>query len=54
MTLSLKTQTFLAFAIATRADCINDEIIDYLNSQNKEVWLELGLQSVHESTMERL
>ena len=40
-------------AIATRADCINDEIIDYLNSQNKEVWLELGLQSVHESTMER-
>lgn len=53
MTLSLKTQTFLAVAIATRADCINDEIIDYLNSQNKEVWLELGLQSVHESTMER-
>ena len=40
-------------AIATRADCLSDEIIDYLNSQNKEVWLELGLQSVHESTMER-
>ena len=40
-------------AIATRADCLNDEIIDYLNSQNKEVWLELGLQSVHENTMER-
>ena len=40
-------------AIATRADCLNDEIIDYLNQQDKEVWLELGLQSVHESTMER-
>lgn len=40
-------------AIATRADCLNDEIIDYLNSQNKEVWLELGLQSVHEDTMEK-
>ena len=39
-------------AIATRADCLNDEIIDYLNQQDKEVWLELGLQSVHESTME--
>ena len=40
-------------AIATRADCLSDEIIDYLNSQNKEVWLELGLQSIHEKTMER-
>ncbi len=40
-------------AIATHADCLNDEIIDYLNQQDKEVWLELGLQSVHESTMER-
>lgn len=40
-------------AIATRADCLSDEIIDYLNSQNKEVWLELGLQSVHGDTMEK-
>lgn len=40
-------------AIATRADCLSDEIIDYLNRQDKEVWLELGLQSVHESTMEK-
>ena len=31
----------------------SSEIIDYLNSQNKEVWLELGLQSIHEKTMER-
>lgn len=38
-------------AIATRADCLSDEIIEYLNSQNKEVWLELGLQSIHEKTM---
>ena len=40
-------------AIATRADCLNDEIIDYLNHQDKEVWLELGLQSIHETTMEK-
>ena len=40
-------------AIATRADCLSDEIIDYLNHQDKEVWLELGLQSVHETTMEK-
>ena len=38
-------------AIATRADCLSDEIINYLNSQTKEVWLELGLQSIHEKTM---
>lgn len=40
-------------AIATRADCLNEEIIDYLNQQDKEVWLELGLQSIHEKTMQR-
>ena len=26
-------------AIATRADCLSDEIIEYLNSQDKEVWM---------------
>lgn len=40
-------------AIATRADCLNEEIIEYLNQQDKEVWLELGLQSIHEKTMQR-
>ena len=48
-----KNPDICGVAIATRADCLNDEIIDYLNSQNKEVWLELGLQSVHEGTMEK-
>lgn len=40
--------------IATRADCLNDEIINYFDqkSKKKEVWLEIGLQSIHEKTMD--
>lgn len=43
-------------AIATRADCLSDETIAYLNkkSEMKDVWIELGLQSIHERTMNRL
>ncbi len=41
-------------SIATRPDCINDEIIAMINELNKikPVWIELGLQSVHDSTSE--
>ena len=37
----------LAIAIATRADCLDDEIIEYLSSLNKrkELWVEIGLQT---------
>ena len=43
---------FVGLVIATRADCLDDEIIDYLSylNQTKPVWIEIGLQSVHEST----
>ncbi len=38
--------------IATRPDCINDEIVEYLADLNKrtDLWVELGLQTIHEST----
>ena len=38
--------------IATRADCLDDEKIAYFNemAKEKEVWIELGLQSIHEDT----
>ena len=34
-------------SIATRCDCLSDEVIDYLNSLTniKPIWLELGLQT---------
>ena len=39
-------------SIATRPDCITSEIVDLLDSINKkcEVWVELGFQTMHEST----
>lgn len=39
----------VAIAIATRSDCINEEIADYLSSINKrkDLWVELGLQTIH-------
>jgi radical SAM protein (TIGR01212 family) len=40
--------------IATRADSITDECLDYLEDLNKRTYLtvELGLQTIHESTSE--
>ncbi len=42
----------VSIAIATRPDCICDEILDYLNNLNKKipVTIELGLQTIHEKT----
>jgi len=39
-------------SIATRPDCINEDIVKLLSTINikKEVWVELGLQSIHEKT----
>ena len=41
-------------AIATRCDCLNEEIISYLDSlcEYKPIWLELGLQSSNDKTGE--
>jgi radical SAM protein (TIGR01212 family) len=39
-------------SIATRPDCINDEILQLLQELNqiKPVWIELGLQTIHEAS----
>lgn len=39
-------------SIATRPDCLDNEILDLLAELNtkKPVWVELGLQTIHEST----
>lgn len=52
----LNREEVVAIAIATRADCITDECIAYLNecAQIKEIWIELGLQSIHDKTAERI
>ena len=39
-------------SIATRPDCINESIVELLKEINEsvEVWIELGLQTIHEET----
>ena len=39
-------------SIATRPDCLPDEVLELLSEMNqiKPVWVELGLQSIHEKT----
>ncbi len=46
----------VGLAIATRADCISEETADYLAELSKRTYLEveLGLQSVHDVTGERI
>ena len=40
-------------SIATRCDCLSDDVMDLLKELNKikPVWIEMGLQSVHPSTL---
>ena len=39
-------------AIATRPDCINEEVLDLLSeiNENHFLWVELGLQTIHQRT----
>ncbi len=42
----------VGISIGTRPDCLSDDMIKFLGELNKEkeVWVELGLQTIHEST----
>jgi hypothetical protein len=44
----------VALSIGTRPDCLPDEVLELLSELNKikPVWVELGLQTIHESTAE--
>lgn len=46
----------VALAIATRPDCLQEEVLDLLEELNKKVyvWVELGLQTANEETAERI
>ncbi len=50
----LKDEEIIGIAIATRADCLNKDILDLLEEFSKrcELWLEIGMQSAKESTIE--
>lgn len=44
----------VGLSIATRPDCLPDDVVDYLAELNERtyLWVEMGLQTVHESTSE--
>ncbi|MFA7127369.1 MAG: TIGR01212 family radical SAM protein, partial [Bacilli bacterium] len=46
----------VAISIATRPDCLKDEVIKYLAELNQRipVWIELGLQTIHETTRQTM
>jgi uncharacterized protein len=46
----------VGLSIGTRPDCLEDDVLDLLAGYARErlVWLELGLQSAHDSTLELL
>lgn len=41
-----------ALSIGTRSDCLSDEVLDLLEelAKRKPIWIELGLQTIHNST----
>ncbi|MBN2008824.1 TIGR01212 family radical SAM protein [candidate division KSB1 bacterium] len=47
-------EDIVGLAIGTRPDCISEDILDHLGdlANRYMVWLELGLQSVHDQTLE--
>lgn len=46
----------VALSVGTRPDCLGDEVVALLKKLNRQkpVWVELGLQTIHEKTAERI
>ena len=53
---ALRREEIIALSLGTRPDCIPEEILGMLIELNREkpVWIELGLQTVHERSAERI
>lgn len=51
---AIKPDDIVALSVATRPDCLPDDVIELLAELNqaKPVFVELGLQTIHESTAE--
>ncbi len=54
---ALKEPGMVGLSVGTRPDCVSSDVLDLLNrfrDQGLEVWLELGLQSAFDKTLERV
>jgi radical SAM protein (TIGR01212 family) len=46
----------VGLAVGTRPDCVPDPVLDVLSdiARNRLVWIEYGLQSIHDETLQRI
>lgn len=53
---ALQFDGVVGISIATRPDCLSTQILDVIRDLTRkvDVWIELGLQSVHEKTLKRI
>lgn len=53
---ALSFENVVGLSIGTRSDSITDETLAYLQelSRTKEIWIEFGIQSVYDNTLERI
>ena len=51
-TAAMEPEEIVALSVATRPDCLGEEVLSMLEELNgrKPVWVELGLQTIHEET----
>lgn len=49
---AIRHPDIVALSVATRPDCLPESVLDLLSelNQSKPVWVELGLQTIHEKT----
>lgn len=52
---ALNQPDIVGLAVATRPDCLSEEVVDLLSRLNEEtfLWVELGLQTIHEDRINR-
>ena len=55
-TKALSFDDVIGLSIGTRTDCMTDEILDFLEdlSKDKEIWVEYGIQSFYDKTLDRI
>ncbi len=53
---ALMDEDVLGLCIGTRPDCVNEEILDLIESYTADyhIWIEYGLQSMHDETLSRI
>ncbi len=53
---AVRDPDIIGLSIGTRPDCVDDEVLDLLTTYARKrlVWLEYGLQSIHDDTLARI